>query len=137
MRRNLTFATLALMAPLSGVTAELPCTHVFSDGFEPPSASFRVVEATATSATEVAVCFTAPIDVISLSPSGEQFLFDNGLSATSAAIAASENRAVRVGTNSQTQGLTYTLTVAASVKDPEGAGVDSGGNSAVFVGFMP
>ncbi|MDX1408599.1 MAG: hypothetical protein R3330_10715, partial [Saprospiraceae bacterium] len=65
---------------------------------------------------------------------GSQFTFDNGLTA-SAAIA--DGYSATATTTEQVGGQMYTVTVASTVTDTLGAGIDIAANSTVFPGYQP
>src|ERR1044072_5920784 len=90
-----------------------------------------VVGATAASAVSVIVTFDRHIDPASVNASGAQFTFDGGLVATAAAVTG-DGTEVTVTTTPQVIGTTYEVTVASSVQDTLGAGIDATMNSAVF-----
>jgi hypothetical protein len=90
-----------------------------------------VTGAAATDATELVVTFNREIDGASLDPTGAQFAFDNGLTATGA---RATGNAVTVTTSAQTPATIYTVTVASSLTDLLGTGVGAP-NNRTFVGF--
>ena len=93
----------------------------------------KVTAAVATSATAVRVTFDRDISGATVSGDGSQVGFDNGLVA-SAASPTSSNQ-VTVTTGAQTVNTTYTVTVASSVQDVLGKGVDATANHASFVAY--
>lgn len=93
----------------------------------------KVTAALATSDTSVLVTFDRDLDSGTLASDGSQFTFDNGLTASAAAMAASNQ--VTVTTSSQGANNTYTVTVAASLQDTLGKGVDANANHATFPSF--
>jgi hypothetical protein len=93
-----------------------------------------VVAAVATSDTTLMVEFDRAIDDSSLTDAVNQFTFDGGLTASAA---SANGRFVTVTTSTQVGGTVYTVTVAASVLDLFGAGVDSMNNTAMFSGYIP
>ena len=93
----------------------------------------KLTLAAATAATTVLVTFDRLIDPASVTANGSQFTFDQGLTATAATVSGNT---VTVTTGAQTA-IPYTLTVAATVKDTYGKGVDATANSMMFVGFSP
>lgn len=133
---------LTLAAPASRLGAN--CLYIFADDFEAgdvcewgsgcESVQLRIVEAAAVSASEVEVCFNHPIDPQSLTLGGEQFTFDNGLSATGASAAAGS---VLVATTNQTPETIYIVQVAPSLTDLFGSAASGDGNTALFAGFSP
>jgi hypothetical protein len=94
----------------------------------------RVVSAIALDATSVRVTVDRHIDPGSLTTVTAQLAFSGGLFATDASV---NGRDVVVTTSSHAPGAPYTVTVAASVKDTLGAGVDAGARSAPFTGYRP
>ncbi len=96
----------------------------------------KVVGASAPSATTVVVVFDRSIAPATIEATGTQFTFDNGLVATAAAPGATAKE-VSVTTLAQTAGESYTVSVAASLKDTTGAGVDAAASTATFLGWAP
>jgi hypothetical protein len=92
----------------------------------------RVVSALATSLTTVVVTFDRRIDPTSIVPNGSQFTITGGISAVGA---NPDARTVTLTTGSQTGAASYQVTVAATVKDLLGSGVDVAANQASFTGF--
>lgn len=92
----------------------------------------KVVSAAALSATTVQVTFDRLINANTVHVNGDQFTVDNGLAVTAAAVAG---KVVTLTTAMQTGGTTYTVTVANSVTDTLGKGVDPNANTATFTGF--
>lgn len=90
-----------------------------------------VTSALATSKTEVVVSFSRAIDPASVT-SGDQFSFDNGLTASAP---VTNGNTVTLTTTDQTPGTTYTVTVANTVTDTDGQGIEAGGESTTFTGF--
>jgi hypothetical protein len=95
----------------------------------------QVTGATTPGATTVRVSFGRDIDPASVLANGSQFTFDGGLTALAAALVTAST--VEVTTSSQTPGLGYTVTVAGTVTDTLGTGVDGAANSATFTGYDP
>jgi hypothetical protein len=93
----------------------------------------KVQSAVATSDTSVVVTFDRDIDGATLALGGGQFAFDNGLTASAASVAASNQ--IAVTTASQGMNKTYDVTVDASLKDTLGKGVDGAANTAKFTSF--
>ena len=91
----------------------------------------KVVEAVAVSATSVDITFNRAIDGASVTADGSQFTFD---SLTASAAVAADNK-VTVTTSAQDPGAPYNVTVAATVTDTNGTGVDATANAAAFFGF--
>jgi hypothetical protein len=92
-----------------------------------------VVNAVATSGTEVLVEFDRAIDDASVVDASTQFTIDNALTASAAVV---NGRFITLTTSAQTPGTPYTVTVANSVEDIFGAGIDSMNDSAQFSGFL-
>jgi hypothetical protein len=86
----------------------------------------------ATSATQVTVTFDRTIDPASVLANGSQFTANNGLAVTAASVSG---KVVTLTTASQTGGTAYTLTVAGTVKDTQGKGVDPTATSGTFNGY--
>jgi hypothetical protein len=93
----------------------------------------RVESAAALSPTEVRVQFDRVLDPASVLADGSQFTFDGGLVASAAAVS---DRTVTVTTSAQGGGVAYTATVAATVRDLYGAGVDAAFDQASFTGWV-
>ncbi len=94
----------------------------------------KVVSAVATSATSVVVTFDRNLDAVTVTGDGSQFSFDNGLTASAASLTAPKE--VTVTTSTQTASTTYTVTVAGTLKDMLGTGVDQAANTATFTGYV-
>jgi hypothetical protein len=95
----------------------------------------RVVSAAPSSATGVTVRFDRVIAPSSVLPDGSQFTLNRGLVAT-AAVAV--GREVRLTTSSpQEPDLTYSVTVASSVRDTLGNNVDPAAVTTTFTGLRP
>ncbi len=90
-----------------------------------------VAGALATSANSVRVDFSRRIAPASVSAGGNQFVFDQGLAATSA---TADGRSVLLGTTPQGIGTNYVVTVAGTVTDLQGTPL-ANPNSAAFSGF--
>lgn len=125
---------LSFVAPIA---AQTTCNNLFHDGFEADAAAFKVEEAVARSNSEVLVCFNHEVDSTSLSSQGDQFTFDNSLSALSATIDSVDARNVLVTTGMQTTNASYSVVVASSVMDTLEYAVDAVSNIATFVGVAP
>lgn len=82
--------------------------------------------------TEVRLEFSRAIDSASIVDAATQFTIDNGLAVTGAVV---DSRFVTLTTSTQLQGTAYTVTVAASVQDILGEGVDAAANTASFSGY--
>ncbi|MFY0571408.1 chitobiase/beta-hexosaminidase C-terminal domain-containing protein [Archangium lansingense] len=92
----------------------------------------KVTSATATSSTSVVVNFDRHVDPASVLANGSQFTITNGLVASAATVTG---RQVQLTTSTQVGGTGYTVTVASSVKDTAGGGVDAAANNANFNGY--
>ncbi|MFH2010030.1 MAG: Ig-like domain-containing protein [bacterium] len=92
----------------------------------------QVVQAVAMDMNTVHVTFNRDLDAGSVLADGSQFTFDNGLTASAAT--ASGNTAT-ITTSAQVSGTLYTVTVAATVTDVHGTGVDAAANTAQFSGY--
>jgi hypothetical protein len=97
-----------------------------------PAAS--VLEVFATDANTVDVRFSRPIDATSITDASTQFTITPSLSITGASV---DGSLVTLTTLDQDGGETYTLTVADTVDDIGGNGVDPANNSGTFFGFVP
>jgi hypothetical protein len=97
----------------------------------------RLLEAWATMATQVLLVFDRRLDPGSVQADGGQFVFSGGPGALVATAAAAIDRTVTVTTTTQTAAAGYTVTVAGTVRDTLGAGVDAAFDSAAFAGFRP
>ena len=95
----------------------------------------RVVRAIAVSSTTVVVTFDRHINPASVLAGGSQFTFSGGLTAVAAMVTGTGTE-VTITTTAQTPAASYTVTVASSVRDLLGAGVDVAANSAMFLGFL-
>lgn len=91
-----------------------------------------VVAATALSATSVQVTFSRNVLASSVMTDGSQFTFDNGLTASAAAVSG---RTVTVTTSTQTAGTMYVATVGAGVTDTAGTALGTP-NFTTFAGFI-
>lgn len=91
----------------------------------------QVLSATATGCNTVEIAFDRRLEPSSVLPGGSQFSFDNGLVATAA---TAIDRLATVSTTENSTGVSYEVTVAASVLDRLGEGVDSLANQASFDG---
>ena len=89
-----------------------------------------VVSATALSATSLRLTFSRNILASSVMANGAQFTFDNGLTASAAAVSG---RTIMLATSAQI-GTTYVATIATSVTDLTGAAIATPG-TASFAGF--
>ncbi|MCK6508868.1 lamin tail domain-containing protein [Myxococcota bacterium] len=93
----------------------------------------KLLSAQATNATTVILTFNRRLDGTSIL-GGSQFTFDKGLTASSSTALGER---VELTTGQQTADEEYTVTVAATVKDSLGSGVDATANSVKFKGFRP
>lgn len=93
----------------------------------------KLTVAAGTTGTTVLVTFDRKIDPASIMTNGSQFTFTGGLTATAAA-AGTDPHQVVITTSTQNATM-YTVTVAATLKDTYGDGVDATANSMMFVGF--
>jgi hypothetical protein len=91
-----------------------------------------VVGAVATDDTTVVVELSRAIDDTSITDVPNQITIDNMLVTS---VASVNGRFVTVTTTAQTTGTTYTVTVANSVLDIFGVGVDTNANTATFSGY--
>jgi hypothetical protein len=91
----------------------------------------QVLDAVATDSTTVVVTFDRAIEETTLQSDGSQFTIA-GLSVTGAVANGTE---VTLTTAAQTEGAAYTVTVASSLEDIAGAGIDANNNSADFTGY--
>jgi hypothetical protein len=93
-----------------------------------------VVSASSTSATSVLVTFDRNILPASVNADGSQFTLSADL-APAATAAAVSGKTVTLTTAPQTAAASYTVTVAATVTDMLGTGVDATARSTTFSGF--
>jgi len=93
----------------------------------------KVKSATATSDTSIVVTFDRDINGSTLATDGSQFTFDKGL--TSSATSQWATNQITVVTSTQAQNTIYKVTVASSLQDILGKGIDSNANSANFSSF--
>jgi hypothetical protein len=94
----------------------------------------RVVSAIATDLTHVDVTFDRAIKPSSLVADGSQLVV-SGLTISAAML--SSTTVVTITTSTQTASTAYTVTVAASLTDGLGTGVDAAHNNAPFTGYVP
>ncbi|HET8539673.1 MAG TPA: Ig-like domain-containing protein [Anaeromyxobacter sp.] len=92
----------------------------------------RVVSAVALSADSVEISFDRRIAPASVAIDGSQFALSGGLVAVGA---AAFDTTVVVTTSAQTPGASYGVTVAPTVRDLLGNGVDGAANGAAFEGY--
>jgi hypothetical protein len=119
------------LAPTCNVTAEGPLwrftttaqasAYTADDITVLGCAEPKVLSAVAVSPTSVSVKFDRRIDPGTVQADGNQFTFNNGLSATAA---TAQSREVLLNTVAQTGGQSYTVTVASSILDTQGSSVD-------------
>ncbi len=93
----------------------------------------KVKSALATSDNSVVVTFDRDVNGATLSSDGSQFTFDQGLTSSAATLSATNQ--VTVATSTQAQNATYEVTVASTLQDVLGKGIDSNANSASFSSF--
>ncbi len=86
----------------------------------------------ATSATQVRVTFDRSMSAASITAGAFTI---SGLTVSAAALSATSDKAVELTTSAQTGGVSYTVTVAATVRDTLGKSVDPTANSAPFTGY--
>ncbi|WP_375767984.1 chitobiase/beta-hexosaminidase C-terminal domain-containing protein [Archangium gephyra] len=121
-------------APLWRFTAEAqPSAWATSDLTVLSCPGPKVTSASVTSPTSVTMSFDRTIDTASVLANGSQFTFDKGLVASAATVSG---RQVQLTTSTQVPGTVYKVTVASSVKDTRGSGVDAVANNATFTGFI-
>lgn len=97
----------------------------------------RVLSAIALSATSVQITFDRRIAPASVMASGSQFtIMSSGGSTLAVSAASVSDRTVTLTTAMQTGGTSYTVTVANSVRDMLGSGIDASANRATFTGFV-
>ncbi|MGI5864671.1 MAG: hypothetical protein ACOX6T_21845, partial [Myxococcales bacterium] len=94
----------------------------------------KVLLAESVSLEQVVVVFDRVLDSSSVLADGSQFTFDNGLTASAATVNGKE---VTLTSSPQTPDVTYTVTVASTVRDSRGTGVSSSANSAQFTAQHP
>ena len=93
----------------------------------------KVKSALATSLTQTVVTFDRNLDGTTLHANGDQFSFDHGLLASAATLSAPTQ--VTVTTSSQVVQTNYTVTVASTLQDTLGKGIDVTANTAAFPAF--
>ncbi|MDY7227735.1 chitobiase/beta-hexosaminidase C-terminal domain-containing protein [Hyalangium rubrum] len=126
------------------VTAQAPLwrstTMAQASGWKPADITVlacpapKVLSASASNPTSIAVRFTRHIEPGSVQPNGSQFTFNNGLSASAATV---QGRDVLLTTVAQTGGLPYTVTVDGSVRDTQSTPLDATATTATFTGYQP
>ncbi len=109
-----------------------PSAWVSSNIFVTSCPAPKVISAAASGITTVVVTFDRTIDAGSVSGNGSQFTFTGGLTG-SAAIPS--GKTVTVTTSTQAALVSYSVSVAGSVVDSRGKGVDATANSASFLGY--
>ena len=92
----------------------------------------KVLSAVATASDTVVVTLSRMMDGTSITDAASQITFDNGLQATAA---TASGRTITVTTTAQVPGVTYTVTLAGSITDTLGTGVDQGDATATFLGY--
>lgn len=92
----------------------------------------QLLLATPVSSSAVTLTFDRPMASASLTKPGEQFTFNNNLTASAA---SANGREITVTTGAQTAGQSYTVSVANTVTDTLGKGVTTP-NSASFSGYQ-
>ncbi len=92
----------------------------------------KVVSAVATASDTVVVTLDRFVAPGSITDAASQITFDNGLSATGASV---DGRTILVTTTAQAPGQQYTVTLAATITDTLGTGVDQTANQADFLGY--
>ena len=93
----------------------------------------RIQAVTAETSTQLRVQLGRGVDPATLLANGSQFVFDGGLTATSATVSG---RTVTVTTTQQVQGQTYTLTVANSLRDVFGKSLEPGSVNFAGIGAV-
>ena len=93
----------------------------------------RVVGAAASNATTVVVTFDRTLATASVMSDGSQFTLGGGLIASAATVSG---RTATVTTSTQTASASYSVTVAQSVTDTFGTGIDATAASANFSGYV-
>jgi hypothetical protein len=91
-----------------------------------------VPPAVATSATQVRVTFDRSMSAATITAGAFTI---PGLTVSAAALSAGSDKVAELTTSAQTGGASYTVTVAATVKDTLGKAVDATANSAPFTGY--
>jgi hypothetical protein len=125
--------TLSATAPMWRFTTQAqPSAWAQADFTSVVCPAPKVTTAAATSATQVTVTFDRSIDPASVASNGSQFTFDNGLTASAATVSG---KTVVLTTSAQAAGTTYTVTVATSVKDLLGSGVNPANTTTTFAGY--
>jgi hypothetical protein len=125
--------TLALTGPMWRFNAQAqPSGFVSADVDVTSCPAPHVMTAVPGDLTTIAVTFDRIIAASSVNNNGSQFTFDNGLTATAAAVAG---KTVTLTTTQQTVNAAYTLTVANTVTDLYGTSVDSAATTASFTGY--
>jgi hypothetical protein len=92
----------------------------------------QLLSAGSISTTEVQLTFSRPIDALSITDPSIQFMIDPSLAVLAADV---DGVNVTLVTEAQTADLEYTVTVAETVTDGLGSGVDPNANQANFFGF--
>ena len=92
-----------------------------------------VEDALASSSMELRIAFDREIDPASIVDPATQFVIEQGLTVSGASV---DGRSVTLATGLQTEDEIYTVTVADTITDIFGAGVDPLNNSLSFRGFV-
>ncbi len=92
-----------------------------------------VLSAVSSGRQSVVIRLDRRIDPASVQSNGSQFTFTNGMVATSATV---QDREIRLFTSTQNSTLTYTVTLATTLRDTLGTAIDSSARSATFTGFQ-
>jgi hypothetical protein len=114
------------------VTTAQPSAYSLADFSALSCPTPKLVSVFAGSLTRVALTFDRTIDPASVLPTGEQFTFNNGLTASAAQV---NGKQIILTTSEQTAGTSYTVTIASTVKDFLGGGVQNPGNTGTFKGY--
>lgn len=92
-----------------------------------------VLSAASSGTTGVVIHLDRRIDPTSVQANGSQFTFTNGLTASAASV---QDRDILLTTSAQTNGQSYTVTLATSIRDTLGSGMDATARTATFGGFQ-
>lgn len=92
-----------------------------------------VLSAVSSGRQSVVIQLDRRIDPATVLGNGSQFTFTNGLSATSATV---QDREIQLFTTTQNSTLSYTVTLATTIRDTLGTAIDSSARSATFTGFQ-
>jgi len=91
----------------------------------------RIVDANSQRPTQVAINVDRPIDPNSVSANGSQISFSNGLRATAATVTGST---ILVTTTPQAAGTSYVVSLASSIRDRRGQGMNPAFSTTTFTG---